>query len=523
MSFLGIHITNDGITLSTGQVITEPPFFGKLFEACNGHTPVLYDLDANVASLAALIGLTKEQGQKLLEKEKLWISPYSIVYFPKRFLGIDYSGGRNHPYLNFANMNQIGYHDSAYTEDNSLEDALVKAKQAEATAKAVYSILFKLGLQDTNLISPSSTFFKKFTLKWPTIDDCPDEASELAWKGVCGQWFGAYKLGSFNAYDYDINGSYLAELSKLPDIRNGNFIEAQMPPDNATLGISEGIITTEADFHPFLTKHNKSNYTPTGRFPAILTLQALQFLKRWNLGTCQSNRGYWWIPKSHHYEVYKGAMMFLWKARQGTSGRERLLIQRIYSSLWGRALQHSDTKGFGDMFNSIIGLTVETNSRLHVAEACMQANIIPLAVQADGFLTDTEIDLPLSTELGGWKLSAQGKCIIAGTGMVAFEGKDTPAELAIDYTTLKNQIDENPDATQYSRSAYSPVTLALALQQDWDKLGQIQKIERTLTIGTENKRCYLDKPKTGRDLLDKTWDSMPWDYKELTMLHKEAT
>jgi len=141
---------------------------------------------------------------------------------------------------------------------------------------------------------------------------------------------------------------------------------------------------------------------------------------------------------------------------------------------------------------------------------------------ADGFITDQPINMPLSTKMGGWRLSAQGKCIIAGTGMVVFEGKAPPAELALSYDSIHRQIKKNPDATQYSRSAYSPVTLALALQQDWSKLGQIQKIERTLTIGTENKRMYLDKPKSGRDLLSKTYDSMPWDFRELQMLHAKS-
>ena len=521
MGFLGIHITNQGIALSAEQVITEQPFLGQLFEVCKGYTPVFYDLDSSVSSLLFLLTISKEQGQKLLGKEKLWIPPYSLTYFPKHFFSIDYSGGgKNHPFLNFAHMNQPGYHDAYYTSDNSLDDAIKKAKQAEATANDVYSILCELGLPNTNLVSPSSTFLKKFSLGWPTLDDCPEEVSELAWRGIMGQWFEAYKLGFFEeTYDYDLNASYLAQLSKLPDLRKGNWIQSKTPPDEATLGIVEGLLSTEAEFHPFIIKHNKTNYTPTGRFPVILTLQSLRFLKRWNLGTFQSSKAHWWIPQKNNYEIYKGAMMFLWNARQGTSGRKRLLIQRIYSSLVGKQLEYSDTKGFGDMFCPIIPLTVEANSRLQVAKACLQAGITPLAVMADGFISEQPTKLALSTELGGWRLSAQGKCIIAGTGMVAFQGKEPPAELALNYDSLRKQIERHPDATKYSRNAYSPVTLALALQQDWSKLGQVQKIERTLTIGTENKRMYLQKPHTGKDLLDKTWDSMPWDYEELTMLH----
>ena len=199
MDFLGVHITTKGIATSAGNLITEPPYLYSLFKVCNKHNPVFYDLDASVASLLFLLNITKEQGQQLLAKEKLFISPFKLKYYPKIFFSIDYGSGKAHPYLNFANMNQVGFLDSGsqYTSDNSLEDAITKAKQAESTANDVYSILCKLGLQDTNLISPSSTFLKKFTLGWPTLDNCPEEVSEMAWRGIRGQWFEAYKLGSF--------------------------------------------------------------------------------------------------------------------------------------------------------------------------------------------------------------------------------------------------------------------------------------------------------------------------------------
>jgi len=197
MRFLGLHITNQGIALSTGQVIAEQPFFAQLFDVCKGYAPVLYDLDADTASLLYLIGITKEQGQRLLEKEKLWIPPYSITFFSGHFLAIDYGSGKDHPFLNFANMAQMGYHEAKYTKDNSLNDAIQKAKEAKETAEAVDLILCKLGLKDTNLVSPSSTFLRKFSLNWPTLDDCPEEVSKMAWKGCTGQWFEAYKLGSF--------------------------------------------------------------------------------------------------------------------------------------------------------------------------------------------------------------------------------------------------------------------------------------------------------------------------------------
>lgn len=510
MKFIGIHITNEGIYTSEGAFI-ESDYFYKLFEICNRLDPVFYDLDGSVASLLHLIGITKEQGQKLLDTTKLFLPPFTLTYYPKHFFSIDYGGGKVHPFLNFANMNQVGYLEARYSEE---DNGSKKALEAKQTAQNVCNVFAKLGINMGSIVSPISQFLKKYQLNWPTMDDCPDEVTEMAHNGITGQWFEAYKMGHFpKATDYDINASYLSELAKLPDIRRGTWTNECS--DDAILGVADGILTTETEFHPFCKKIHDEYFTPTGQYPYTMTLGALRFLNKWKLGEFKIERGHFWIPKGQQFQCYKGAMAYLWNQRQGKVGREKTMVQRLYSGLWGRQLQRNESGGFGDMFNSLIGLTVETNSRLKVADACLCHGIVPLAVMADGFITDQEINLPLGTNHGEWRLSSQGKCIIAGSGAVAFQGNEPIAELALDYDTLVAQVKEDPTATEYTRQRYSPVTLALALQRDFKDLGKIELLNRTLTIGNDTKRMFLKRPKTGKDLISKQYDSIPHDHQSL--------
>ena len=517
MNFIGFHCTNNHIVSSEGHQLEIPLYLDDFFPICENKTPVCYDLDGFCASLCHHLEITKEQGNTLLEKGKLYLPPFAITYFPERFFSLDRIGGINHPFVNFYNMNQIGYLESHYTSDNSIEDSFKKAKEAKQTAEEVYKVFQKLELNDT-IVSPTSAFLKKYKFNWPTVDDLPIEISQLAYEAVTGQWFETYSMGYFeNAMDWDLNASFLAIMADLLDIRRGEWLHVKEIDSNimknAYYGIATGTLTTDAEFHPFTKKIGKDNYNLTGTYPKLMTIQDLRFLDKWKQGTYRMNDGHFWIPKGKQYQPYRGTMMYLWNQRQGTTGREKAIIQRIYSSIYGISLQRHKSSGFGELFNPIIGLTTLNTNALKVADACLSSNITPLAIMADGFISDKPANVPISKNLGEWKLNAQGKCVIAGTLAVAFENDKETAELGIDYNDLMQQIKDNPKATEYKRTRYSPVTLAQAIEQDWESLGKIKPIERSLKIGSEKKRYYETKPKNGKDLISgKHFESTAWDY-----------
>jgi len=120
---------------------------------------------------------------------------------------------------------------------------------------------------------------------------------------------------------------------------------------------------------------------------------------------------------------------------------------------------------------------------------------------------------------GKWELSSSAPCIVAGTAVVAIKGKEKAAEFSLDYDWLMEEIKQHPEANEYKMTKLSPVTLAVALNENkWEELGQLREITKVVDIGNEVKRCYKASPKNGQELLEKQYQSVPWDISLLAKL-----
>lgn len=515
---VGFHATRQGdrvtIVTSDGDVIDTPPFGAQLTDKFSNCCCIAYDLDLFVACFLRAIEITKEQGAELNRTEHLSLPPWRLTYFPSKFFSIDYSSGFQHPFVNFANANQQGYGEARYDSlDMTIEDAVVKAKEARDIGLDVRRIFTELGLDNSNINSPVTPFIKKFTLKWATASDIPNEINKMAMRAVKGHQFEVFKLGLFDAIDMDINSSYVYHLSYLPDISRGEFvhIKGNDIPDNATLGVADGLLQTKASLHPFLVDVSGIKMTPNGKMPNTLTLFDIRFMRDYKLGQFDISEGHYWIPKGQQYEVYKGAGIWLWKQRLNAVGRKRLILQRIYSSLVGKQVEGLVSGKLGMMFNPIIPAHVEAASRIQVVKTCIDHKISPIAITGDGFVTDAETGIECNDDLGGWKLRKQGKCLSVGSNVIIFQdGKNNN-----DYETLMSQIEADPTVATYSKLWYSPISLAVALQQTWDDLGKLHRLDRTFRMDAEAKRIYPVRPKNGGMLIKGRFGSLPWQYDTL--------
>jgi hypothetical protein len=133
---------------------------------------------------------------------------------------------------------------------------------------------------------------------------------------------------------------------------------------------------------------------------------------------------------------------------------------------------------------------------------------MPAAITGDGFVSDSEIAINHTNEMGGWKLKQHGNCLSIGSNVMLFQqGKN-----AEDYELLMEQVRTNPDMDTYAKKWHSPVSLAVALQQDWEELGNLHRLDRTFSVNSESKRLYPTKPKNCGDLIKRRYDSLPWNY-----------
>ena len=192
---IGINITNNVIATSKGHFRTIAPWFDWLLEQVGDEPAMFYHLDANVASLLKLINFTETEGRKLLDNKKLYLAPYRITYYPSKFFSIALGFSKGNPYARFYNAGQ--YLTTHFEpDDDIIETAISKAKQAKEIGEQVVKALHKMGLDTNKLVSPISALDNRLTeLKLPTIDDIPSEAGEFAYGCVKGNWLEAFACG----------------------------------------------------------------------------------------------------------------------------------------------------------------------------------------------------------------------------------------------------------------------------------------------------------------------------------------
>ena len=515
---LGVHATGDTLVLSDGQQTgpEDTDWIEWLLSTETRQNKMAYDIDYLAAQLLRHSYAEERECRRLLTEHKAHLrSGHTIFYIPGRVLSIDHGYQSAKRYTIVYNAKQ--YADARHNPALTLDDARRLAVTALATGKSVLDAYDALGIDGKSLTSPVKAFDKAGL--WPetaTIDDIPEGAHELAYQTVKSNWVEAYQLGHWpDAYDYDINGAYASEMALLQEIRSGEWVESDKIPQGAVYGFSSGMLETHALFHPILMRgNNDSLYTPTGSWNTYLTLQEIGFIRRNNLGIYLIHEGWWWVP-SHTTYPFHNTVMRIWQARQKNEGMISTICKRILAGMWGKTLELRGNEAepeFGPHFNPVYGAIVEANIRLRVAQACIDNGVTPLHIAVDGMITDRKLDkVIVNGNLGGWRLSSEGPCVIAGSGIVGMKGNENDSEFSLSYDWLKGMMEVYPAQTEYEKKKWSCITVNRALNENkWDRLGELEEITKTVTVGGEVKRFYAKQPKCGKDVLTKRYTSMPW-------------
>lgn len=516
MRAVGYYMQNGILANSDGEVVTQPPYLDFLLEPKPDATKVFYHFGHNTANLFKAIELTKEEAQKLLNEGKLWIAPYSLEMIPNKSLSI-----RKGSWWTFISDASQYIPTTFLVEQATIPYCLQKAEDARLAGDSVILTLEKLGLHPKSIVSPISAFEKEQMglMELSTIDHIPEKAGEYAYECCKGNWLECFTQGHWDcAYDYDVNSAYPYIATQLPDIRKGKWIHSVSPDSDAFLGYCYGELQITAPFTPFVYKKNHDhfkglNYTPTGKWMGYLTLSELLFLKKWNLGAFRMVDGWWWVPKGLIRHPTESAIKLLHQKKERAKGIERETIKRIMAGIYGKFLE---TRGnsFGKWFNPVYAAEIETQTRMNLVYMAFKNDVKPLHIAVDGMITDRPLSFIGTSpfEFGSFYLANEGKCFIVGTGVVAMEHREKTAEFSLDYNWMKKAIETEPLASSYEMTKNSPMTLSLALAtNNYDKLGDIVKINRTVHIGQENKRCYRSQPKTGIELINGKYESIPWD------------
>jgi hypothetical protein len=243
-----------------------------------------------------------------------------------------------------------------------------------------------------------------------------------------------------------------------------------------------------------------------------LTKKEIDFIEHYKLGTVSIIDGWEWVSTGEIEQPLKETLQWLFDKKElAQTPLEKDVIKRIMAGIWGKLLEVQEGIP-GYWFNPVWGAVVESNIRLKVAQLCLDNNVIPLHIAVDGVLLPAPLTIDESGAMGSWKLSHRGSAFVVSSGICAIEGKNGAGDFSLHYDWLKEQVEKDPKATEYQMSKLSPLTVAKAVQQNkHEKVGELETITRTVDVGYEMKRCYKTAPKNGKQLMEKSYGSEPWD------------
>lgn len=121
--------------------------------------------------------------------------------------------------------------------------------------------------------------------------------------------------------------------------------------------------------------------------------------------------------------------------------------------------------------------------------------------------------------MGAWRLSSHSPAIVISAGAVAVKDKLSVGEFSLDYDRLMADIKANPDAAEYEYRKLTPMTLGKALNENrLAELGDMVEIVKIVDVTLAQKRDYIESPRSGKELLEGKFKSVPWDISQVRKL-----
>ena len=519
MRIVGYHISSTGIIAnSDGEWTNKPPYLDWLLMPKPETLKVLYYMTQNIAALAKITKMSKEEVQKLNSKNnKAYLPPYKIDYIPNKYFALHKGYYWGAPFAFFGDAHQ--YKNTEAAEDSGIIECISKAKVAQEIGEEVFRTLQSIGLKPKSLTSPIKTFeidvLSKLSL--PSIDDIPEEAGLFAYECCKGNWVEAFQLGHWEkVWNYDICSAYPAQIAKLLDLRLGKWVQSNRFMPEAKYGYCKGMISINKDveFTPFIYRQENQKGLPvlhcvTGKYPKFITKASIEFLERWKLGSFEIENGWWWLAEKEERPL-KSLVNWLFLEKEKTDGSRRNVIKRIMAAMFGKMLEIRNEQ-FGNLFNPVWAAETEVSTRLEVADFVLRNKISVIHIAVDNVITPEPVVLGESG-LGEWKLNTISPCLCAGTGAVAIRDEGI-GDFHLKYDWLREQIEKEPEASEYKLTRMTPVTIreAYGSAEKFGKLGELQELTKVVSIGQGEKRCYREQPKNGKELLSRTYESLPWD------------
>jgi len=395
------------------------------------------------------------------------------------------------------------------------------------------TLIENLKLYPDSFVSKASLCkeFVRKSVELPDVNKIPRNALKYAFYSYSGGRFETFKKGNVGKCSlFDINSAYPHTIRNLLDVTKGKWKRVTS-------------LHEEADYGFYLAKvYVKYNRISPIGIPiksgviAYPILQMNLYLTKDELLEYEKYLDYdiidGWEFYANEFEFpFKEYidMVYDFKNKTDKSLYEYNLYKIMMNSLYGcfyekqvRTIDNEVLIYTGKLFNPIYATMITAKTRINLFKTSEPYFNKIVAYATDSILFEGNIDLPISNELGDWNFESFDNTIVLKGGIYRIgnqmknRGIKKASELITPfgkYKSIFHYIRKNPNLTEYPILTNRPLTfievLLHHLKHNIEKINQFVDITYTIDLNKDYKRIWEDEFKCGKELFEKSIDSIP--------------
>jgi len=393
-----------------------------------------------------------------------------------------------------------------------------------------------LGMGDFQRIASPIAIFEQTELGRKTYEQIPRDYEippfvagmlEYADQADRKEWISNYQVGHWDSlYDWDVSACYSSIASQLIHLHDLEYWRSNTighREEGAIFGFCKGRMWIDPDHpmqhcSPIMSKDidgTGKQGNPAGWLPTdCYSLAEVRFIQNSGLGEFIMEDGYFAKVQNGVKPRYpfKDIMEYLYQHR-GWTEMCASITKNIANQLVGKLLERLKWRGNreGELYNSVYHSLITTGGRVKVARWLLDNKVSKdelVCVQTDGCRVAKDIPQPTTNGMGKWRCNGAFPTLVASPNIVLAQDRK-PQHYT--YDMIVNEIKAHPNQSYYGMEAEHRTTLGQAIEWgDIGKVGELVKLPAHLdlfAIPRQQNREYARLPRTGKDLLNKVWQS----------------
>lgn len=441
---------------------------------------VVWDMDEFLAPILPL--LPKDVVAKLNRGERVYYDGVKLFWAVGKgqLFGVNY---RKHIKGNFF---EDGRDETIYQLKTFFpDDTASSINEIRNKGALLLNTLQGMGMKPKRLTSCASIMSETIlrNMRLPTVYTMPEDALECAeWAAnYIREWRTTYKQGIWESgiWDYDKTSAYPSIMAQLPNMKDAKYIktDGRIPMD-ATWGILVGEVTINKEVSPIIHKDGKAY---RGTYPDFITTDDWNCIKKWDIGDFKPAGG-WFIkaPVGRYPLEYIMRRFYQYRA---DGGLKDYLSKHMVNTVWGKWVERREKESgqidFGEYYFPPYACMTTSKMRCAVCDFIygnkLENDVVSVVV--DGVKATKQANVSEEKEFGRWRQNPVTPVVVLSTAM-QWSGDKKPG--GIDVNQILSAIKEHPNST-----AWHGIALRFL----------------------EQEREFNELPKTGRDILEKVYES----------------